>query len=149
MLIWDYYHTYNVYLHKKRKMYTQKVKHLKYKYHPEVLFARWCLVFICNTYYVSALYILFFEMYCILALLYFRFASLCIVVYLLTPITNQYILHTYNIMYDLVVHHNIYVTFTHIMFALQCFVVVRIIHAMYILYWVNWVDNLKSNAIVQ
>ena len=50
-----------------------------------------------------------------------------IVVYL--P-TNQCILHTFNILYDLVVHHNIYVTFTHIMFALQCFVVVRIIHVM-------------------
>ena len=71
-----------------------------------------------------------------LYIVYIRFIlfSLYIVVYLRTHITNQGILHTLNILYDLVVHHNIYVTFTHIMFALQCFVVVRIIHVMSILY---------------
>ena len=84
---------------------------------------------------MSALYILFFKtLLYILALFYVSFASLYIVIYLLTLITNQCILHTFYILYDLVVYHNIYVTFTHIMFALQCFVVVRIIHVMSILY---------------
>ena len=83
---------------------------------------------------VCIIYIIFDTLLYILALSYFSFASLYIVVYLLTHIANQCIMHTFYILYDPVVHHNIYITFTHIMFALQCFVVVRIIHVMSILY---------------
>ena len=83
---------------------------------------------------VCIIYIIFQTLLYILSLFYVSFAFLYIVVYLLTHITNQCILHTFYILYDLMVHHNIYVTFTHIMFALQCFVVVRIIYVMSILY---------------
>ena len=80
------------------------------------------------------IYIIFQNLLYILALFDVSFASLYIVVYLLKHITNQCILHTFNILYDLVVHHIIYVAFTHIMFALQGFVVARIIYVMSILY---------------
>ena len=87
---------------------------------------------------MSVLYIyiyIYFKLDCILLTLFdLSFASLYIVVYLITHITNQCILHKFNILYEHVVHHDICATFTHVMFAFQCFVVVRIIHVMSILY---------------
>ena len=96
-------------------------------------------VYMHHIFCVCIISIIFQTLLYILALFYFSVVSLYIVVYLLT---NQCILRTFNMLYDLVVHHNnIYVTFTHIMFALQCFVVVRIIHVMSILYSKSMINH--------